>query len=248
MLSIFAVIFILVAVGFAAYTGARDGAYNAAFAAGRSLLAFLVAMTFAESLGALLSALLGGSCPLYGYLLPACFVLLIMLMFYVSRRLRHKFTPATVPLPAWLELSIGPAFGVAAAVLLTGIVLITYSLLPFTKFIGNNAGHFSLGEKPYDTGARLLEFYDYVEDRFGGNDHFLNYGIEKMVGGKDANLNGMPDAKDDDWHDQNHNGVWDRGWMIRYRNPAFLTRYDHYLMRREADRMPIEVGNEPAEE
>jgi len=231
MLTIFAVIFILGTAGFAGYTGARDGAYNSAFAACRSLLAFLVAMTFCESLAALLAWLLGGAYPLYDYLLPACFVMLIMLVFFISRRLRYKFTPATVPLPSWLDMTTGPIFGVLGAVVLTGIVLILYSLLPFTKFIGNDSGHFSLGDKQYDTGARMLEFYDYVEDRFGGNDHFLNYGAEKMVAGKDANLNGMPDDEKDEWYDQNHNGVWDRGWMTRYQTPAFLTRYDYYRIR-----------------
>jgi len=237
MLTTIAVIFVLAMVGLSTYSGVHDGAYFAAYALMRNLIAFLLAMTFCEPVAMLLADHIEGQYPAYDYYTVIAFAVIAGTASTMIRRLKIKYTAPRVPCPMIVDRTAGPIMGFLNGTLLSGMVLVTCTLLPFLKYVPHNKGDLNMAGRRVDTGSAVLRFYDYVQSRFGGNDDFLLDENEPMTPDLDFNFNGQPDLVGEGYDDINGNGRWDRGWLVRYRYHAAFEPAD---LRRVLDsRLPL---------
>jgi len=103
--------------------------------------------------------------------------------------------------------------GLANGVVVTGALLILWSLMPFAKYLPGDYGTARVQAGLLDTGTAMLRFYDFAQARMGGGRPFL---LEPEPVVTDPNGNGRPDEAGDEFADYNRNGQWDRGWLWRY--------------------------------
>jgi hypothetical protein len=229
MLTIIAVLVVLLLLGLNLYSGIRDGAFYAISACVRSLVAFLVAMTFCEPMAMLMKRYIAHTHPAYQYWRIIAFGFLLGLTVTIFRKLKVRFTPPEVPCHPVVDKSVGPVFGLLNGVMISGMILIMYTMVPAVKYLPNNHGDLGMAGRTADTGGRLLRFYSFVEKRFGGGATFLLDENEPMRPGLDLNNNGQPDLPDEDINsivDLNGNGEWDEGWLVRYRDHARIEPID----------------------
>ena len=220
MTSILALLVVLVLLLAMAYAGYRDGFFIATYALMRSLVAFLCAMTFCEPLRAVLASIIGSKYPLPQYLLPISFILIFGAILVFGRWLKIRYTDPGISCPAAVDQSMGPVVGILNAVVFTGALLVFWSMLPFAKFLPADLGRVNTKLGSIDTGYRMIAFYDFVQDRMGGNTPFL---LEDETIENDVNGDRRAEPGDE-FTDLNANGTWDRGWAWKYGHYADIGR------------------------
>jgi hypothetical protein len=226
MLTIVGILLVLVLVAFSAYSGAREGAFYGTYVLTRTLIGFLVALTFCEPLAILITNLLDAGYPAYDYFLLTSFALLFAATTTLIRQFKVRATSPSVPCIGLFDAIYGAAAGFANGVLLSGVVLITLSLIPALPYMSPSISRFEMDGKNLDAGGPALKFYDYMSARFGGNAAFPLQTDEPLADedgqplpeGEDINMNGEYDYPGlEAYIDINGNGQWDRSWMGRYR-------------------------------
>ena len=196
-----------------------DGAFFSTYALTRNLIAFLCAMTFRENLAGVMERLISGKHPAHDYFVLISFVVILGAAFLLGRFLKVQYTVPQVPCPDLVDKIGGSTVGFVNGVLVSGVLLIAWSLVPFAKYIPADLGRVQIKAKALDTGAVMLCYYKFAEERMGGNVPFL-LDDEKIV--DDLNHNGRADPGEG-FQDSNFNREWDRGWLWRYRNQASIT-------------------------
>jgi len=198
------------------YAGARDGAFFTMYALVRNGLAFLCAVTFFRPLGATLSAMFSRTPPAPEYFVAIAFVLIFGAAVGAGRWLKVRYTFPDVKCFHAVDRSAGAGLGLLNAIVLTGTILIMWSLMPFARYIPADLGRAHLKVRTLDTGPAMLEFYAFASRRMPGGVVFL---LHDETIHEDANGNGRADPGDA-FTDVNQNGRWDRGWLWRYRTHA----------------------------
>ena len=219
ILAALVVLALLVLMGLAGY---RDGIFFTAYALARNLFAFFCGLTFCEPAARVLTGVFSDARPAYDYFVALSFAAIVSVVFVVGRTLKVKYTIPYVPCPTIADRAAGPILGVFNAVVVSGILLILWSLLPFAKYIPGDFGDARVNSRLLDTGTAMLRFYGYAEQRMGGNP----FPLEDEPVLNDVNGNGRPDVVGESYDDRNHNGRWDRGWLWKYKNHAVLTPSD----------------------
>ncbi|MFW5923909.1 MAG: CvpA family protein, partial [Planctomycetota bacterium] len=107
------------------------------------------------------------------YLLPVCFATLFAVMCGIARSLRNRFTAAEVPSFNLVDRIGGASLGLVNGVVISGVVLILWSLMPFAPAVPADWGRVRTRELPLDSGALMLQFYSHASDRMGGEDFVL---------------------------------------------------------------------------
>ncbi len=221
-MSIIAFLLILVIIGAMIYAGQRDGAFFSSYALMRNFIAFLCAMTFAQPVANVMQRFMGGGYPAPDYYVPIGFVLVFAIVFMLGRWLKVQYTQPNVECIALVDRIAGAAVGLMNGFVITGALLILWSLFPFLNYMPADYGYV---RPRLDTGAAMLRVYGYVEGRMGGGRVFL-LEDEPVDPDLDQNNNGRPDMAGEAYQDLNENGEWDRGWLWRYRNAADLLPRD----------------------
>jgi hypothetical protein len=241
MINTFALLVVLGLLALTAYAGVRDGAYEAVFGFVRNLLAFVLAMTFAEPVSLLMRRYISAEYPLREYFVPIAFMLILGGTIALARTLKLSYLVSSVECPQLVDQLAGGFAGLFAGVILTGSFLVLWSLFPFPKYLPGDAGRISI-PSGIDTGAAVLRLYGVFEGSFGAADFPLDYHepIEP-----DVNENGRYDPDlDEGFYDLNRNGQWDRSWMWRYINHADITMVDLYKAVPDAALPPAPVEDE----
>ncbi|GAH68876.1 unnamed protein product, partial [marine sediment metagenome] len=174
MTSTIATLIVLVLMGAMVYAGYRDGLFEAIFSLMRNLIAFVCAMTFCEPLARLLAAVITDKPPAYEYFVPISFLLTFGVVAGLGRWLRIRYTNPEVPCPLLVDRIGGPVVGLLSAVVLTGTLLILWSLLPFVKYVPGNYGRIQIKASVLDAGSGMLRFYSLAEKRMGGAEFLLH--------------------------------------------------------------------------
>lgn len=219
MTSVIAVLVVLALLGLTAFAGFRDGVFFSTYALMRNLIAFLCAMTFREGLAGVMETLVTAAHPAHDYFVLISFVLILGGVFLLGRFLKVRYTIAYVPCPHLVDKIAGSTAGLLNGIVVAGVLLIGWSLVPFAKYIPSDLGRVHIKAKMLDSGAIMLRYYKFAEERMGGNVPFL-LDDEKIA--EDLNNNGRADPGEG-FHDSNYNRKWDRGWMWKYRNHASIT-------------------------
>jgi hypothetical protein len=221
----------------------RLGVFFAFYALARNLLAFLAAMTLCEPLTQMFLGFFPKldlhPGPLYWRLI--FFALAFGVVFGVMRWLKIKFTPPRVEALNIVEKTAAPALGLINGYVLTGFLLVLWSMMPFAKFIPNDLGRVDPDRLLIDSGGGMLKFYNFVTRPLGGSRVFL-LECEPVPKQIDTNNDGKPDRQNDrdgdglwdpgeQYEDLNKNGRWDTGWLWRYRHFADITEEDLNLAR-----------------
>ena len=203
----------LVLVGVMTYAGYRDGAFQTAYSLLRNLIGFLLAMTLFEALGNLLTVFFPKTHPGPLYYSALMFAVILALVFSLGRWVKIEFTKITVSTYPLVDRIAGIACGLANGIVLTGTLLVLWSLLPFAKFVPGDLGRVDpdrlrAGPVSLDAGRAMLSFYKFTADKVSGGRTFL--------------LDDEPRSPPDEegrfrYEDVNRNGQWDRGWLWRYR-------------------------------
>jgi uncharacterized membrane protein required for colicin V production len=222
MTSVIATIVVILIVGLSIYGGLRDGAVFTLYTTTRNAFAFLCAMTFCQPMARVLMKLLTSKHPAYDYFVVLSFVAIFGAVFAIARWLKVRFTIPYVHCPKPVDRSVGPTVGLLNGVVVTGMLLVLWSLLPFARYLPGDLGRVRVSVSALDTGLAMLKFYDFVEDRMGGSRLFL---LRDEPLTFDPDENGRYDPRDR-YDDLNRNGRWDRGWIWRYRNYAEITSDD----------------------
>lgn len=196
-----------------AYGGYAAGMYESLYGVLRELSAFFVAVTFGLPLSDVLADLVGTAYLSEGYYRVIAFFLLVIGMFALGRWLRTRFTVPVVRMVRGLNEGGGAAVGALHGVVITGILLVGWSMMPVVKYIPRDYGRID-PPAALDTGAMVLKVYGWVAEGMGGNDYVV-YG-EKLT--SDQNGNGLVDQGE--FEDINGNGEWDPGLLWRYRHHA----------------------------
>jgi len=168
-----AVLLVLGIVAGMAWSAYRNGLFFSTYALTRNLIAFLVAMTAFEPLGARLGAFVSDSPQMVAYCQFVSFVALFAGVFMMARWLKVKFLRPDVRALPILEMGLSPLFGVANGVIMTGLVLLGWSLFPAVKYLPADAGRINTEKMGVlDTGGHILTVYDFLENRMGGSKEF----------------------------------------------------------------------------
>ena len=227
MTSIIATLFVLTLLILMPLAGYRDGLFFSTYALVRNLFAFICAMVFSEKLAGVFEGIFTDAYPAHEYFTLISFALIFALVFMIARRLKMQYTIPHVQAIGLVDKIAGPIVGFLNAVIMTGTVLIFASMLPFAKYAPGDMGHFSVRSPKLDTGVAMLRVFDYLHDRMQGGRFPLD--PEPLLG--DANGNGRADPGEP-FDDQDGDGVWDRGWLWRYRDYAEIRLDDLDLDRR----------------
>jgi hypothetical protein len=198
------------------YAGARESAFFTVYSLMRNGIAFLCALTFYRPLASLLSSLITSSYPMPEYFVAFSFGFIFGGVILLGRWLKTRFTYPGVECPKVLNWTLGGAAGLLNAIVITGAVLIGWSIMPFVKYIPRDLGHIQIRPAVLDTGVAMLKTYGFIERRMGGNVPFL---VHDEPLASDPNNNGRPDPGEQ-YEDTNRNGRWDRGWLWKYRHAA----------------------------
>ena len=222
MLSVIATLVVLVLLVLMAIAGFRDGAFFSTYALLRNLLAFFCAMTFCQPLARLLELLISDTYPAYDYFLAISFAGMFGGVFVLARLLKVRFTVPSVQCPELADRIVGPGLGVLNAVVMTGTVLILWSLFPFVKYIPGDLGRMQVKGRLLDSGSHMLRVYNFAEQRMGGGRVFL---LDDEPIDVDDNKNRRADPGEG-FIDRNKNERWDRGWLWKYHNHAAVDPSD----------------------
>lgn len=217
---IIAVLGTLVIIGFMAFDGFRSGLYRTAYMLFRHILAFLVALTLAAPVANLTKTLVPSFKlhPGPQYLRVVSVGVLFGVVVGLGRYLRNNYTPADVQGLQWPDKIGGGTLGLINGIVLSGFVLILWTLMPFVPYVPGDMGRIKTQRLPIDSGAMMLKFYKYSAGRMGGGRPFLLEG-EPIL--EDTDRDGRPDGgAGSGFDDLNGNGEWDPGWLQRYRNHA----------------------------
>ena len=217
MATLIATLLILVLVVTMALAGYRDGAYTAVYALLRNLIGFLVAMTFHGPLSSLIVRFAGGAHPTPLYCKAIAFGVLFGAVILAGRALKMRYTVPDVRCYAPVDKSVGPLVGVLNGLVLSGVIFVMWSMMPFAKFMPNDGGRIDTERILVDSGSGMLWFYDVARERMRGGRAFL---LNDEALQSDVNKNGAFDAGEDSFLDLNDNGKWDRGWLWRYKTHA----------------------------
>jgi uncharacterized membrane protein required for colicin V production len=215
-----AILATLIIIGFMAFDGFRSGLFRATYALVRHLLAFLAAMTFAVPVAGLILSLVPNFSTHPGpqYVRVIAVAIIFGVVVGAARYLRNRFTAADISALDLPDKIGGSILGLLNGVVLSGFVLILWTMMPFAKYVPGDYGRIRTTSLPFDTGAVMLRFYNYSAGRMGGSRMFLLHSEPVQ---QDANADGVPDAGPGvGFEDLNGNGEWDRGWLTRYRNHA----------------------------
>lgn len=224
MTSIIAVLVVVLLLGLTLYAGLRDGVFFTSYALLRNVFAFFCAMSFCEPLARALMRLLTSTHPAFEYFRVFCFLGIFGVVFVIARWLKMKYTTPYVTCPKLVDRIGGPILGLFSGVVVSGTLLVLWSLLPFAKYMPGDSGRIEITLNTLDTGVAMLRFYGFAEQRMGGGRPFL---LEDEPLTKDRDNDGRYDReRDDQYEDLNRNGRWDRGWIWRYHNHAELTSSD----------------------
>jgi hypothetical protein len=207
--------FVVVVVILMGLAGYRDGAWFSAYALLRNVIAFICGITFAAPVGRMLEGMISSSGHAREYFFCIAFGLIVGLVIALGRWLKVTYTVPHVPATVWGDRIAGPALGMLNGIVVTGTVFVLWSLLPFAKYVPGDRASIQV-KSGLDTGAAMLRFYKFTERRMGGSKTFLLHD-EPMV--TDANRNGRIEPGEE-FDDVNGNGVWDRGWLWKYKNHA----------------------------
>lgn len=208
-----AVLALLVAM---AYAGYRDGLFAATYALVRSVIGFLCAMTFCQPLASFLTSAISSTEPMPKYFVPISYIGIFGIVLAIGRWLKVSYTDPGVSCPASVDRVAGPIVGLLHAVVFTGALLVFWSLLPFAKYVPADLGRVNAKLGALDTGATMLKFYDFAQERMPGNTPFLLE--DEPVQGRTQGE--QPPAPGEAFEDVNGNGKWDRGWLWKYRHYA----------------------------
>ena len=214
----------LILIGLMTYTGWRDGAFAGLYSLLRNLLAFLFAMTLFKPAAELLQFVFPGRHPWPAYLDAFSVAAIYALVVGAIRWAKMRYTAPGVHTFNAVDRIVGPICALAAGVILSGFLLILWSMMPFAKHLPYDLGRVNNNALPADTGSATLRFYGFLYDKVPGRRMFLLHD-EKLVA--DVNKNGRFDTGlGEQFEDLNKNGRWDRGWLWRYRHGADFTPED----------------------
>ncbi len=222
MISALATLIVLLLLLLSAYGGFRDGFFFTVYALMRNLFAFLCAMTFCEPLGRLLEKTATRTPPAHEYFMLISFAAIFGGVFAFGRWLKVRYTVPGVLSMEIVDKTVGPVLGLLNGVVVTGTLLILWSLVPFAKYIPADLGDIQIHSHVLDTGAMMLRFYDHETGVMGGKAVFL---LEDEPIKNDENKNGRAD-EGESYVDRNKNGRWDRGWLYEYKHYADITPSD----------------------
>jgi uncharacterized membrane protein required for colicin V production len=222
MTTVIATLLVVLVVGLSVYGGARDGFFFTIYALVRNLFAFLCAMTFCEPLARVLEQTLTRSYPAHAYFAMLSFGAIFGVVFALGRWLKVHYTVPGVFCLAVVDKVVGPALGLLNGVVITGTLLILWSLMPFAKYIPGDVGVIRIQSRTLDTGAMMLRFYDHETRSIPGKGVFL---LEDEPLKTDENKNLRAD-EGDSYVDRNNNRRWDRGWLWKYKHYGDITPGD----------------------
>lgn len=218
MTTVIAVLVVVVLLGLMAFAGFRDGVFFSTYALLRNVVAFLCAMTFREPFARLLENIFSDTHPAHDYFMLISFAAILGIVFVLGRWLKVRYTVPNVPCPSLVDQIGGPITGFVNGIVVTGSLLILWSMLPFAKYLPADYGHIHIKADLLDTGAIMLKYYSHAEHTMGGAAVFLLHD-ERIQ--DDLNNNGRADLGEG-FYDTNRNGEWDRGWLWKYRNHATI--------------------------
>jgi uncharacterized membrane protein required for colicin V production len=222
MTSIIALIAVFVLLLLMTYAGYRDGVFATVYALLRNLFGFLCAMMFCEPLARQLTGAITRAHPAYDYFVAISFAAILAAAFALGRWLKVRYTVPGVVSITLVDRIAGPALGLLNGIVVTGTLLVLWSLMPFAKFVPGDLGRAEVTKPALDTGSRMLSFYEYESKRMPGGTVFL---LQDEPLKTDENMNGKGDAGDS-FDDKNGNGQWDRGWLYKYRHHATILPAD----------------------
>jgi hypothetical protein len=191
-------------------------------------------MTLAEPLMHLLSAFLPSTHPGPLYYRALSFIAVFGIVFGLARYLRITYVESSVECYRYADYIGGAALGFVNGLVIGGVLLVFWSMLPFVKYIPSDFGRVETTSVPLDPGAAMLRLYSRTAQTMGGRRPFLLQ-PEPILLDEDE-YPGLPDATRDidgdgedepvageSYEDLNGNGQWDRGWMWNYRRHADFT-------------------------
>ena len=202
------------------YSGQRDGSYVSAYSLMRNLLGFLIAMTFYGPVAGLINSQANLAEPGPAYVRLGTFVVLYGAVVGFGRWLRLNYTVPDVKCLQWLDRSLGGTLGLLNGIVLSGVLLIAWSLCPFMKYLPQDFGRVSPRGLWVDSGSAMLVFYDFATGRIPGGKRFILQ--EPLTQDND----GDGEVDPGEFEDLNGNGEWDPGWLWKYRNHADITEED----------------------
>jgi len=212
-------IIVLLVICAAGYGGYSAGLFESLYGVVREMSAFIIAITFGLPLSDLLVDMMGTQYLSEDYYELIGFFALILGVFALVRWLRTGFTIPVIRCVPGLNEGGGALVGALHGVVITGIILIGWSMLPVAKYIPSDAGRLN-PPAALDTGSLLLKSYGLVAEAMGGNDYVV-YG-EPLK--SDKNNDGQVD--DGEFEDLNGNGEWDVGLLWHYRHYADIRPED----------------------
>ncbi len=222
MINAIATLIVLMLLALSAYGGFRDGFFFSVYALMRNLFAFLCAMTFFEPLGRVLERTATRTPPAHEYFLLISFAAIFGGVFAFGRWLKVRYTVPSVLTLELVDKTVGPVLGLLNGVVVTGTLLILWSLVPFAKYIPADMGDIRINARVLDTGSMMLGFYDHETRTMRGKAVFL---LHDEPIKNDENKNGRAD-EGESYVDRNKNGRWDRGWLWEYKHYADITSED----------------------
>lgn len=216
-----------VIIGIMAYEGIKTGLFDASLKLVRDLLALIVCITLAGPIAlGVLSRLPGmGDPPVPSYLYVVVFGLCYGGMIILFNQLKDRIFRTKVSVQKYADMVGGGLLGAVDGVILSGMLLIFWTLLPFVPYMPSDVGRINTRSLPLDTGSLALKVYACVADRMQGNTPFL-MDAEPVI--EDDNVETESTVEDTIgdykivFNDLNGNGRWDRGWLWHYRNHADL--------------------------
>jgi hypothetical protein len=217
----------VVIIGIMAYEGIKTGLFDASLRLVRDLLALIVCITLAGPIAlGVLSRLPGMNDPpvssyLYVLVLGLCYGGMTMLF----NQLKDRIFRTKVSVQKYADMAGGGLLGAVDGVILSGMLLIFWTLMPFVPYMPGDTGRINTRSLPLDTGSLTLKVYACVADRMPGNTPFLMDAEPVIEDGNVEAENAVEDTVGGSkivFNDLNGNGRWDRGWLWHYQNHADL--------------------------
>ena len=206
------------------YAGYRSDTFSSVCGLLRNFLAFLMAMTFFEPLAGLLSSVISDRHPWPDNFPAVSLAVLYGVTMLVTMWAKTKYIPSQVPSFRIVDRISGVVCGAASGIIITGFILILWSVMPFGKYLPGDFGRVETDRLMIDSGRIMLRFYSFTARKMGGGRTFL---LEDELVTVDFDSDKEFDQNlDEDYHDLNGNGRWDRGWLWRYRHHADFNRDD----------------------
>jgi len=226
-------------IGLFTWEGVRGGAFAGTFSLVRSILAFLFAMTLAEPVGGILTGMLGSEYPAPLFYRCIAFALVFGVVFGAGRWVKIRYLTGQVRCNRHVDYGVGGALGLVNGLVVAGVLLVFWSLMPFAKFMPGDFGRVRTASLPVDAGSAVLRYYHHASVIMRGGRTFMLESEPILEGGDNVEPYGVPDVVEVaegvyksepgvHFTDVNGNGEWDRGWMDLYHNHADI-RLDDIL-------------------